>query len=517
MTRKQIDCRNYDVLRLDGTDCSITLAGDEDQLFVEALAHGRAMHGLQDTPEVRERIREAMSDTPDGAQIPGFEGETLVPDDPGYEQARRAFNAMYDRRPALIARCYEVGDVIAALRHARERALAVAVRGGGHSVQGYCTSDGGMVIDLSPMKGVQVDSEARTVRAQAGLTWGELDAATQAFGLAVTGGRVSTTGIVGQTIGSGSGWLERLHGLTCDNLVAAELVTADGRVVRASKQENAELLWGLRGGGGNFGIVTALEYRLHPVGPVVYGGMLIFRREQAPELLRLYRDLIARTPDEFCTGFAFMTAPPAPFVPPELQLQPAVGVIVCHVGSETDGERLVRPFRECGPEVDLVGPMPYTGVQALLDPTAPFGQRHYWKVEAVRALSDDAIDVLVDGAASMPAPFSMIVLEPGGRAIARVGDGETPITARDAEYRYYAVAIWEDRDQDGRHIAWARAVGAAMEPFSFIGAQLNFIPDEGVGRVRKTFGEDNYARLVALKRAYDPDNVFRLNQNIVPS
>lgn len=516
MTRMQIDCRDYAVPRLDGTDCSITLLGDEDQLFVEALAHGRAIHGLPDSPELRERIRVTMSAAPSGPPIPGFEGEVLVPGDPAYERARHAFNAMYDRRPAIIARCCGVGDVIAALRHARERELVIAVRGGGHSVQGYSTCDDGMIIDLSPMKGVHVDPGACTVWAQAGLTWGELDAATQEFGLAVTGGRVSTTGIVGQTLGSGSGWLERLHGLTCDNLTSAELVTADGSVVRASDHENPELLWGLRGGGGNFGIVTALEYRLNAVGPVIYGGMFIFRREHASQLLRLYRDQMRKAPDEFCTGFAFMTAPPAPFVPPELQLQQAVGVIVCHAGAEAEGERLVRPFRDLGPEVDLVGPMPYTEIQRLLDPTVPFGQRHYWKVEALRELDDGAIDALVEGTSSMPAPFSMTVLEPGGRAIARVGDGDTPITSRDAEYRYYAVAIWEDPAEDQRHIDWARAMGSAMAPFSSVGVQLNFVPDEGLGRVRETFGARNYARLVALKRDYDPDNVFRLNQNIEP-
>jgi FAD/FMN-containing dehydrogenase len=445
-----------------------------------------------------------------------FGGEVLTPGDPAYEPARQVFNAMYDRRPALIARCAGVADVIAALRFARERGLEIAVRGGGHSVQGYSSTDGGIVIDLSPMKGVRVDPAARRAWAQAGLTWGELDRETQAFGLAVTGGRVSTTGIVGQTIGSGSGWLERLHGLTCDNLISADVVTADGRLITASEREHRELLWGLRGAGGNFGIVTSLEYRLHPVGPVVYGGMLLYRRHRAAELLRLFRDHMAGAPDELCGAFGFMTAPPAPFVPSHLQLKPAVGVIVCHVGDPGDGERLVRPFREQAPDVDLVGPTPYTEVQKLLDPTAPFGQRHYWKVEAVRELTDDAIATLVGETAAMPGPFSLTILEPGGRAIARVSEHTTPISSRAADYRYYAVAIWENPDEDARHVEWARRVGEAMEPFSSVGVQLNFVPDEGLDRLRSTFGTEKYARLVALKRRYDPDNVFRLNQNIDP-
>jgi FAD/FMN-containing dehydrogenase len=444
----------------------------------------------------------------------GFGGDVLTPADPAYEPTRQVFNAMYDRRPAAIARCAGVADVIAALRFARERGLQIAVRGGGHSVQGYSSCDGGIIIDLSPMKGVRVDPAGRTAWAQAGLTWGELDRETQAFGLAVTGGRVSTTGIVGQTIGSGSGWLERLHGLTCDNLISADVVTADGRLVRASEREHPELLWGLRGAGGNFGIVTSLEYRLHPVGPVVYGGMLLYRRDRAAELLRLFRDHMDSAPDELCGAFGFMTAPPEPFVPSDLQLQPAVGVIVCHVGDAADGERLVRPFRKQAPAVDLVGPLPYTEVQKLLDPTAPFGRRHYWKVEAVRELTDDAIATLVGETASMPGPFSLTILEPGGRAIARVGEDATPISSRAAAYRYYAVAIWENPDEDTRHVEWARGVGRAMEPFSTVGVQLNFVPDEGIDRVRSTFGEEKYARLVALKRRYDPANVFRLNQNI---
>jgi FAD/FMN-containing dehydrogenase len=445
-----------------------------------------------------------------------FGGDVLTPGDPAYEPARQVFNAMHDRRPALIARCAGVADVIAALRFARERGLQIAVRGGGHSVQGYSSCDGGIVIDLSPMKGVRVDPAGRTAWAQGGLTWGELDRETQAFGLAVTGGRVSTTGIVGQTIGSGSGWLERLHGLTCDNLISADVVTADGRLVRASEREHPDLLWGLRGAGGNFGIVTSLEYRLHPVGPVVYGGMLLYRRDRAAELMRLYRDHMDNAPDELCGAVGFMTAPSEPFVPSDLRLRPAVGVIVCHVGDQADGERLVRPFREQAPSVDLVGPMPYTGVQKLLDATAPFGQRHYWKVEAVRELTDDAISTLVDETATMPGPFSLTILEPGARAIARVEDDATPISGRAAAYRYYAVAIWESPDEDARHVEWARGVGRAMEPFSTVGVQLNFVPDEGVDRVRSTFGAEKYARLLALKRRYDPGNVFRMNQNIDP-
>jgi hypothetical protein len=449
--------------------------------------------------------------------IKGFGGELITPGHPRYDAARTVFNGRYQRRPALIARSTTVADVVAALGYARAEGLEVAVRGGGHSLQGYSSVEGGIVIDLSAMKGIAVDPEARTAWAQAGLTCGQLDQQTQAFGLATTTARVSTTGIAGLTLGSGSGLLERRHGLTCDNLLAAELVTADGELIAANERENPELLWGLRGGGGNFGIVTAFEYRLHPVGPLVYGGMLVWPRETGIELLEVFRELMAEAPDDFGAGLAFLTAPPEEFVPEQLRLRPAVAVLVCHAGDAKQGEQLVRPLRDVHPTVDLVGPIPYAQLQQLLDASAPFGRHCHLKSEVIQELSDAAIDALVAGTEDMPGPFSMTLLLAGGRAIARVDDNDTPIGCRDADYRYEAIALWEDPSLADAHIGWTRRLGQALEPYSTVGIQLNLVPDEGEARVRATFGPDKYARLVALKDQYDPDNVFHRNQNIRPT
>ena len=446
-----------------------------------------------------------------------FRGERLRPDDAGYEAARIVHNGMYARRPAVIARCTGVTDVVAAIEYARAEGLEIAVRGGAHSVQGYASVDDGIMIDISPMKGIRVDPKASTALAQAGLNWGEFDRETQTFGLAVTGGRISHTGIAGLTIGSGSGWLERSLGLTCDNLISADLVTADGTIVSASEVENPELFWGLRGGGGNFGIVTSLEYRLHPVGPMVLGGMLLYRSEQAAELLPMYRDLMRHAPDEFGGAFAFLTAPPEEFVPDGLRLQSVVGIIVCHTGDEKAGRELVQILRDEQPAVDLVGAMPYVAVQQLLDASAPYGQLAYWKVDTVDELTDEAVGTILDQGGRMPGPFSITVLEPGGRAIARVDDAATPIGHRDAELRYYAVAAWEDPEQTESHISWARDFHGAMEPFSSAGIQVNFLTDADDDRLRASYGAEKYDRLVALKDEWDPENVFRLNANVKPS
>lgn len=445
-----------------------------------------------------------------------FRGEVLRPDDPGYDAARLVFNGMYQRRPAQIARCGGPADVIAAVNYARAEGLEVAVRGGGHSVQGYSSLDDGLVIDLSPMKGVRVDPGARTVAAAAGMTWGELDRETQVHGLAVTGGRISNTGIAGLTLGSGSGWLERSLGLSCDNLLSADLVTADGRLVRVSETEEPELFWGLKGAGANFGIVTALEFELHLVGPIVLGGMLLFPRDQAAEILTQYRDLMRRAPDEFGGAIAFLTAPPEEFVPEEVRLQPAVGVVVCHTGEMAEGEALVAELRASGPVLDLVLPMPYVAVQQLLDASAPFGLQGYWKVDTVDEMSDEAMATIIDHAGRTPMPFSITILEPGGRAIARTPDADTPIGNRDAEFRYYATGAWEDPEETEANIAWARGFYAAMEQFSSSGPQVNFVnADEN--RLRRVYGDEKYERLVALKDRWDPDNLFRLNANIAPS
>ncbi|MGH3134642.1 MAG: FAD-binding oxidoreductase [Gaiellaceae bacterium] len=447
-----------------------------------------------------------------------MQGEVLEPSDAGYEDARRIHNAMHDRRPALIAHCAGREDVRAAIDYARARGLSLAVRGGGHHVAGYATCDGGLVVDLSPLKGISIDPKARTVRAQSGLTWGELDRETQAFGLAVTGGRASTTGIAGQTLGSGSGRLERKLGLGCDNLISAQVVTSDGSVLRVSEDENADLFWGLRGAGANFGVVTELEFRLHPVGPVVLGGLLLYDGRRSAELLHLYRRLMEAAPDELGTEFVLATGPPEEFVPEELRGRPVAGIIVGYAGPVHEGLEAVRPLREeIAPAADMVEPMPYTAVQQIVDQFDPPGRRAYWKSEALSELSDDAIDTWVAWGSQMSSPFTSLVLEPKGRAIARVPDDAMAISGRGAPYFYYAFCIWEDPAEDDRHIEWTRAVSRAMEPYAVSGLPLNFTVDRGEDRIRSTFGEDKYARLVALKDRYDPDNVFRNNANIRPS
>jgi FAD/FMN-containing dehydrogenase len=447
-----------------------------------------------------------------------MEGEVLEPGDAGYEEARRIHNAMHDRRPALIARCAGAQDVRAAIDYARARGLSLAVRGGGHHVAGYAICDGGLVVDLSPMKRIRVDPKARTVRAEAGLTWGELDSETQAFGLAVTGGRASTTGISGQTLGSGSGRLERKLGLGCDNLISAEVVTADGRALRASEDENADLFWGLRGAGANFGVVTELEYRLHPIGPVVLGGLLLYDGRRSAELLRLYREVMEEAPDELGTEFVLATGPREPFVPEELRGQPVAGIIVCYAGPVHQGLEAVRPLRErIAPAADVVQPMPYTAVQQIVDMFDPPGRRTYWKSEALPELGDDTIATWVAWGSRMSSPFTSLVLEPKGRAIARVPDNAMAISGRGSAYFYYAFCIWEDPAEDARHIEWTQGVAQAMEPYAVGGLPLNFTADRGEARIRSTFGEEKYARLVALKDRYDSENLFRNNANIRPS
>lgn len=447
-----------------------------------------------------------------------MEGVLLEPGDPGYEDAREIHNAMHDGRPALIARCKGAGDVQAAVAYARARELPLAVRGGGHHVAGYATCDGGLVIDLSPMKGTRVDPKARSVRAQAGLTWGELDRETQAFGLAVTGGRASTTGIAGQTLGSGSGRLERNLGLGCDNLISARLVTAGGDLLHVSEDENADLFWGLRGAGANFGVVTELEYRLHPIGPVVLGGLLIYDGRRSAEVLRLYREMMEEAPDELGTDFVLATGPPEPFLPEELHGHPIVAIIVTYAGPVLEGLQAVRPLREhIVPVTDMVEPMPYTATQQIVDGFDPPGRRAYWKSEALPELSDEAIETLTAWGSRMSSPFTSLALEPKGRAIARVPDDAMAISGRDGAYFYYAFCIWEDRAEDARHIEWTREVSRSMEPYASTGLPLNFTVDRDEDRIRSTFGERKYARLVTLKDRYDPDNVFRSNANISPS
>jgi FAD/FMN-containing dehydrogenase len=452
------------------------------------------------------------------ASIEGFKGSVLRPGDPGFEETKKGFNAMYyDRDPAVIASCTDTDDVIAALRVGRENGLAIAVRGGGHAVAGYGMSDGGLLIDLRPMKDIQINGEAKTARAQAGLTWGEFDAKTQEVGLATTGGRVTTTGISGLTLGSGSGWLERKHGFVLDNLLSVDVVTADGEVVTASADQNEDLFFGLRGGGGNFGIATSFEYKLHDLGPMVMGGMLVHTRDAAPQVIRGWRDVMDEAPDELGGAVALLTAPPEPFVPEELQMKPVLGIIVLYAGSVDDAENVVRPLRELGSPLDIVAPMPYAMVQTLLDGGNPPGRHQYWKSENVSEFTDDAIDTFIDHSNRATSPFTVSVIEPKRGAITRAAtDEDMALGGRDAACTYYGFAAWEDPAEADEHIGWARDLAGAMKPFTTAGVSLNFLSETGQDRVRSTFGDAKYEKLVALKRKYDPENVFRLNANIKP-
>ncbi len=434
-----------------------------------------------------------------------------------YDEARVVFNAMFDRRPRAIARATCDGDVVAALLFVQSARMPLAIRAGGHSVAGYSTIDDGLLLDLRPMRKIDVDPIARTVRVGPGVTWGELDAATQAHGLATTGGRMTTTGVAGFVLGSGSGWLERKHGLACDNLISARVVTADGRVVTASETENAELFWGLRGGGGNFGVVTEFELRLHPVGPTIYGGILLYPRERAPELVAHFRDFAARAPREFAGGCVFMSAPPAPFVPEDFHGKPVVNVFVAWFGDVGEGPAAIAPLREFGtPIVDMVGPIPYSQLQALTDPGNPPGRRNYWHSDLLSVLTDDTIDALVARANSATSPFSVLILARNGGAVNDVPEDATPIGGRSAPWFYHCYGIWTD-DEDAIHRAWVKDTGAALRPWTTEGMPLNFFTEVDNDRVKSTFGEEKYRRLVAIKDRYDPENIFCHNQNVRPS
>jgi FAD/FMN-containing dehydrogenase len=423
---------------------------------------------------------------------------------------------MIDRRPALIARPVDTADVQRCVTFAREHSLLVSIKGGGHSPVGYAVCEGGLMIDLSLMKGIEVDPQAHTAVAEAGVNWGEFDAATQQYGLAVTGGRVPSTGIAGLTLGSGSGWLERKLGYTVDNMIGAEVVTADGRVVRASEQENPDLFWGLRGGGGNFGIVTKFEYRLHPIGPIVYGGMLLFTRDRATEIVRAYRDFMEEAPDDVCGALALLTAPPAPFVPEELRGKPVLGMVVCFTGKPEEGEAAIRPLLELGPAVRLVQPMPYVAVQSLLEAANPPGLRNYWKADMYPQLPDAAVEALISSASEPLSPFTTIIVQPLGGAVHRVPDDATAIGWRSAKWALHVLGMWQDAAEDDRQIAWVRNVAAALQPWAQRGGYLNYIMDEGEQAVHDSFGR-HYGRMVALKEKYDPTNFFRMNQNIKPN
>jgi FAD/FMN-containing dehydrogenase len=451
-------------------------------------------------------------------QINGFAGEVLGPGDDGYEAARQIWNGDIDRKPAVIARCTGNADVLAAVRGAREADKPIAIRGGGHAVAGHALCDNGVVIDLSTMTGVRVDRLAATVRAQGGCLWRHVDHETQAFGLSVTGGIVGHTGIGGLTLGGGIGHLMRRLGLTIDNLAACDLVTADGELVVASADERPDLFWGLRGGGGNFGVVTSFEYRLHSVGPTVLAGLVAWPMSEAAEVLRVFRDFVADAPDDVGIMANLRLAPPLPSFPEALHGQPIVALVVCHAGPIDEAQCVLRPLRELGsPALDTVAPKPYLAHQSMFDAAYPHGRSYYWKAWKLPPLNDAMIDVIVEQASAITSPLSAIPVFTLGGAVARVDDDATAFTGRGAAHDINFVASWLPGDPDAeRHKAWARGAWEAMRPFAH-GVYVNFLSDEPAPHIEAAYGAQKYARLAALKSKYDPTNVFRFNQNITPA
>ena len=441
---------------------------------------------------------------------PTFLGQLLKPGDAGYDDARKVHNGLIDKRPALIARCRGVADVADAVAIAQKLQLEVAVRGGGHNVAGRATVDGGVMIDLAPMKGIHVDPRARRVRAQGGVTWGELNRETQLHGLAVTGGVISTTGIGGLTLGGGVGWLMGKHGLALDNLVSVDLVLADGRVVTASEQENSDLFWAVRGGGGNFGVATSLEYRLHPVGPHVISGLIAYPFDMAWDVLRRYRDLTERLPDELTMVATVAHAPDG-------SGQKLAAMALCHCGSLAEGEKAVQPIKAFGtPVMDVIAAQPYTLMNSMLDAGYPRGALNYWKSSFLSTLSDDAIQAMIDGFARCPAPMGEILLEHFHGAVARIGPTDTAFPHRAPGYNMLVLSQWMDRQHNEACIAWARETYASLQPFAGAGRYVNYFgDDEPSDAIAAAYGP-NYRRLQEVKATYDPANFFRMNQNIQP-
>ena len=444
-------------------------------------------------------------------------GGLILPEDSGYDACRAVFNAMHDKRPGLIARCQSTADVVAAVNFARQNNLEVAVRSGGHSVAGLSICEGGILIDLAGLKTIAIDVNTRTARAGGGVLWGEFDAETQKHGLHTPGGRVTTTGVGGFTTGGGYGWTSSKYGLTCDNLIKAEVVLADGQVVNASERENQDLFWAIRGGGGNFGIVTEFEYRLHPLGPLVLAGLALWPIERAADIMRAWRDYVDRGPDELSTACVIITAPPEEFVPERLRGQTAFGLVGMYVGDPAEGAKVMQPLRDLAPAVDLMQPMPYTAFQALIDPMAPKGNRSYWRGEYLQNLSNAAIETYVQHGSALATagrPLSQMIVFRVGQGVAGVPEDAAAFSHRDANYLFHPITMWQQPDDDERLIAATRQFCEAMRPFSTGGAYLNFTPED---RVRDAYGSAKYERLVAIKDRYDPGNLFRLNQNIKPS
>ncbi|HVE78576.1 MAG TPA: FAD-binding oxidoreductase, partial [Gemmatimonadaceae bacterium] len=451
------------------------------------MSEAQAVPRAGDGPVSREGVVERFA----GA----LRGQLLRPGDPGYHDARRVWNGMIDRHPLLIARCVDAADVARAVDFARANDLLLSIRGGDHSVAGNAVCDGGLMIDLSPMQGITVDADARVARVEPGVRWAELDRETQRHGLATTGGTVSDTGVAGLTLGGGLGWLAGRYGLTCDNLVAADVVLADGRLLRADATENADLFWALRGGSGNFGVVTAFEFRLHEVGPTVVAGMVAHPLDRAPEVLRFYRDFAAGVPDEVNTACVFLTTPDGARL---------VAIAACHCGSLEEGERALRPLREFGPPVmDQIGPVPYAAFQTGLDAVFPRGRRYYWKSALIRELPDALISLMAEQYAAVPSPFTLFLLQQLGNAANRVAADATAFPHRDARWDAVVLSGWDAAAEDAAQVEWSRRVWASWRPFS-TGVYVNGVTAEGdPEEIRAAYGA-RYDRLREIKAKYDP-------------
>jgi len=447
-----------------------------------------------------------------------FKGETIRPQDRDFDTARAVYSRSIDRRPALIVRPTGAADVIDAVTYAKEANLPLVVRCGGHSVAGTSACEGGVLIDLSSLKGVHVDADRGTAIAQGGTLWGEYDRETQLFGLATPGGRVTTTGVGGFTLGGGYGWISPKFGLTCDNLVGADVVTADGRLVHVSEDENPELLWGLRGAGANFGVVTAYELRLHKLGPILLAGMFVMPNQDSADIVRGYRDYVEQAPEGLISGLATLLAPPADFVPPELVGKPVLAIVAAYVGDVDEGQEAFGPLRELtAGGMDLTQPMPYTSFQSMLDPFAPKGWLNYHRGQHLNAISDEIIEPYLEVGRSINSPMTQGIIFRHGGAVSRVDEHATAAGNRAAPYMAHPIAAWDTEDQTDYEMDWVRRFSAAVAPAATGGTYLNFEPGTTMNDVKAGFGDEKYAKLVELKDRWDPSNLFRSNHNIAPT
>ncbi len=450
-------------------------------------------------------------------EIDGFRGSVIARGEDGYDGVRAVWNGAIDRRPAAIARCIGSSDVVAAVGYARERGMTVSIRGGGHSIAGLALVDDGLAIDLSLMRGVRTDPSSRTVRVQGGALIGDVDNDTQLHGLAVPSGIVTHTGAGGLTLGGGIGWLMRKHGLSIDNLLSADVVTADGAVLRANRNENADLLWGIRGGGGNFGVVTSFEFNAVPIGPTVLAGPIYWALEDGNDVLRFYRDFIEDSPFEYGSIVNLRRAPAVPFLPAELHGRLVVGIANCWIGDLDEGERFLEPLRRFGsPLIDLVTRKQWLAHQSMFDVTVPHGWHYYWKSTELPPLEDDLIDVIVSNSLKITSPLSYTVIFQLGGAVARVPENDTAYSHRNAAHNININGVWQPGDEAAaEHTQWARRFLDELGPHQS-GVYVNFLMEEGHDRVRAAYGEEKYRQLVELKTTYDPDNFFHINQNIAP-